>query len=176
MPYYIAPQPVVHLAELVLELMGDADLNEVMAMEEASHAHPWTRGNFLDSIAAGYWSYCMRAVDEVPKRIWAYCILLPAVDDLHLLNITVNPSMRRQGVALRLMQAIESIASNMQIPRILLEVRPSNHAAINLYERVGFTHLATRRAYYPLESSSGQREDAMVMVKTLELPPKTYEH
>lgn len=172
----IVPQPVIHLAELVLELMEDADLNEIMAMEQASHMHPWTRGNFLDSIAAGHWSYCMRAVDEEPKRIWAYCILLPAIDDLHLLNITVNPSMRRQGLARRLMLAIESIASNMRIPRILLEVRPSNRAAISLYEKVGFTHLATRKAYYPLESSTGQREDALVMVKTLELAPNSYAH
>jgi len=83
------------LAELVLELMSDADLDEVLLMEYASHAHPWSRGNFLDSIAAGHWAYCMREANEEPKTIWAYCILLPAVDDLHLLNITVNPSMRR---------------------------------------------------------------------------------
>jgi [ribosomal protein S18]-alanine N-acetyltransferase len=176
MPQHITPQPVVHLAELVLELMGDADLDEVMAMEQASHAHPWTRGNFLDSISAGHWAYCMRAVDEEPKRIWAYCILLPAVDDLHLLNITVNPIMRQQGIALRLMQAIESIGSNMRIPRILLEVRPSNRPAIRLYEKVGFAHLSTRKAYYPLESASGLREDALVMVKTLEQSANFYEH
>jgi ribosomal-protein-alanine N-acetyltransferase len=176
MPQHTATQPVVHLAELVLELMGDADLDEIMAMEQASHAHPWTRGNFLDSISAGHWAYCMRAVDEEPKRIWAYCILLPAVDDLHLLNITVNPSMRRQGIALRLMQAIESIASNMQIPRILLEVRPSNCGAITLYEKVGFTHLSTRKAYYPLESSTGLREDALVMAKIVERSANFYEH
>jgi len=149
---HTVPKPVILLAELVLELMSEADLDEVLLMEYASHAHPWTRGNFLDSIAAGH---------------WAYCILLPAPDDLHLLNITVNPSMRRQGLALRLMQAIESIASNLQIPRILLEVRPSNLAANALYTKMGFTELSIRKAYYPLESSTGQREDALVMSKPL---------
>ena len=164
---HTVPQPVILLAELVLELMSEADLDEVLLMEYASHAHPWTRGNFLDSIAAGHWAYCMREANEESKTIWAYCILLPAPDDLHLLNITVNPSMRRQGLALRLMQAIESIASNLQIPRILLEVRPSNLAANALYTKMGFTELSIRKAYYPLESSTGQREDALVMSKPL---------
>ena len=99
--------------------MSDADLDEVLLMEYASHAHPWSRGNFLDSIAAGHWAYCMREANEEPKTIWAYCILLPAVDDLHLLNIT---------------------------------------------------------AYYPLESSTGQREDALVMTKTLKQHANLYEH
>ena len=72
---HTVPKPVILLAELVLELMSEADLDEVLLMEYASHAHPWTRGNFLDSIAAGHWAYCMREANEESKRIWAYCIL-----------------------------------------------------------------------------------------------------
>lgn len=156
------------MAELVLELMSEPDLDEVMAMEVVSHSHPWTCGNFLDSITAGHWAYCVREANAESTVIWAYCILLPAVDDLHLLNITVNPNMRRQGIAVRVMQALESIAGNLQIPRILLEVRPSNQTAIALYTKAGYTNLATRKAYYPLESPSGQREDALVMSKALD--------
>lgn len=172
----IAPQPVIRLAELVLELMTEDDLDTVMSMESISHEHPWTRGNFMDSIVGGHWAYCVREVDDLTKRIWAYCILLPAVDDLHLLNITVHPDLRAQGIGMRLMGAIEAIASNMSIPRILLEVRPSNQAAIGLYQMAGYQELARRKAYYPVESSSGGREDAIVMIKTLDYSTKPDEH
>jgi ribosomal protein S18 acetylase RimI-like enzyme len=57
-----------------------------------------------------------------------------------------------------------------------LEVRPSNFAAKALYTKMGFTELATRKAYYPLESSTGQREDALVMTKTLKQHANLYEH
>lgn len=170
------PQPVIHLAELVLELMTEPDLPEVIEIEEASHQHPWTRGNFLDSIAAGHWTYCVREVNDLDRVLWAYCILLPTIDDLHLLNITVNPTMRRQGIGLRLMHAIHGIAQNMYIPRVLLEVRPSNQSAIALYEKAGYEILATRKGYYPVESLSGQREDALVMTKTIYPASKSYEH
>ncbi len=171
-----APQPVISLAELVLELMTESDLDAVIAIEAVSHQHPWSRGNFVDSIAAGHWAYCLREVDDPTKRIWAYCILLPAVDDLHLLNITVDMDLRGQGIGLRLMTAIQAIASNLSIPRILLEVRPSNHAAIALYERAGYEALARRKAYYPVESATGTREDAIVMIKTIDCATKPYEH
>ena len=171
-----APQPVICLAELVLELMAESDLDAVMAIEAVSHPHPWSRGNFMDSIQAGHWAYCLRQVDDPLKRIWAYCILLPAVDDLHLLNITVDTDLRGQGVGLRLMGAIQAIAGNLSIPRILLEVRPSNLAAIALYKRAGYEELAKRKAYYPVESSSGIREDAIVMIKNIDCSVKPYAH
>jgi ribosomal-protein-alanine N-acetyltransferase len=171
-----APQPVICLAELVLELMTKSDLDAVMAIEAISHQHPWSRKNFGDSIEAGHWAYCLREVGDPDKRIWAYCILLPAVDDLHLLNITVDTDLRGQGVGMRLMGAIQAIASNLSIPRILLEVRPSNEAAIALYEKAGYEELARRKAYYPVESSSGIREDAIVMVKNIDCSVKPYAH
>jgi ribosomal-protein-alanine N-acetyltransferase len=155
------------LAELVLELMQEPDLDEVLQVEQTSHLHPWSRGNFLDSITAGHWTYCVREVGDPKRWLWAYCVLLPAVDDLHLLNITVNASIRRQGIGLRVMDAIAAIAKNMAIPRVLLEVRPSNRAAIALYERAGYQLLATRKGYYPVESGSDQREDALVMIKPI---------
>ncbi len=170
------PQPVICLAELVLELMTESDLDAVVAIEAISHQHPWSLKNFSDSIEAGHWAYCLREVSDPDQRIWAYCILLPAVDDLHLLNITVDTDLRGQGVGLRLMGAITAIASNLSIPRILLEVRPSNHAAIALYEKAGYEELARRKAYYPVESSSGAREDAIVMTKTINCLAKPYEH
>lgn len=155
-----------------------------MSLESISHRHPWTQGNFLDSLTAGHWAYCIRPESsaalladapllstELPL-LWGYCILYPAVDELHLLNITIDPKLHRQGIGKRVMQAIEGIALQQGMSRIILEVRPSNIPAIKLYEQIGFATIGLRKAYYPGDVASGDREDASVMAKsfTLEAP------
>lgn len=164
--------------------MQPSDMGEVMSLESVSHRHPWTQANFLDSLTAGHWTYCIRPKSSAPllantppplaelPALWGYCILYPAVDELHLLNITIDPVLRRQGIGTRVMQAIEGIALEQQMSRIILEVRPSNIPAVKLYEHMGFTIIGLRKAYYPNDVASGGREDASVMAKsfTLELP------
>lgn len=105
-------------AELSFLPMQQADLDDVLKIESVSHIHPWTKGNFSDSLAAGHWAYCIRPqVDQVvkdsywdPAALWAYCILFPAVDELYLLNITVSPHLRKLGLGQRMMAAIEGVA------------------------------------------------------------------
>jgi len=164
-------------AELAFLPMEAGDLDEVLSIEQISHAHPWTRGNFSDSLAAGHWAYCIR-LDSAdaepgsyldPQVLWAYCVLYPAVDELHLLNITVAPKLRRLGIAVRMMKAIEGIAASRQMPRIILEVRPSNIPAITLYQSLGYETIGVRKGYYPADESTGQREDAQVMAKSINL-------
>ena len=164
-------------AELAFLPMEAGDLDEVLSIEQISHAHPWTRGNFSDSLAAGHWAYCIRpdSVDAEPgsyldpQVLWAYCVLYPAVDELHLLNITIAPKLRRLGIAVRMMKAIEGIAASRQMPRIILEVRPSNIPAITLYQSLGYETIGVRKGYYPADESTGQREDAQVMAKSINL-------
>jgi [ribosomal protein S18]-alanine N-acetyltransferase len=164
-------------AELAFLPMEAGDLDEVLSIEQISHAHPWTRGNFSDSLAAGHWAYCIRpdSADAEPgsyldpQVLWAYCVLYPAVDELHLLNITVAPKLRRLGIAVRILKAIEGIAASRQMPRIILEVRPSNIPAITLYQSLGYETIGVRKGYYPADESTGQREDAQVMAKSINL-------
>jgi len=164
-------------AELSFIPMLPADLDEVLAIESASHLHPWTRGNFADSLAAGHWAYCIRPqLDQPikgsylnPQVLWAYCILFPAVDELHLLNITVAPSLRRLGIGMRMMNAIEAVAAQQKMPRIILEVRPSNVAAVNMYRDLDYEEIGMRKNYYPINPGSGLREDAVVMAKSIKL-------
>jgi len=164
-------------AELAFLPMEAGDLDAVLSIEQISHAHPWTRGNFSDSLAAGHWAYCIRpdSVDAEPgsyldpQVLWAYCVLYPAVDELHLLNITVAPQLRRLGIAVRMMKAIEAIAASRKMPRIILEVRPSNIPAITLYQSLGYETIGVRKGYYPADESTGQREDAQVMAKSINL-------
>jgi ribosomal-protein-alanine N-acetyltransferase len=165
------------VSELVFMPMQAVDLDEVLKIEMVSHVHPWTRGNFKDSLDAGHWAYCIRPqVDQAiegsfldPSVLWAYCILYPAVDELHLLNITVAPSLRKLGLGSRMMAAIEGVAIGQNIPRVILEVRPSNLAAINLYHKLAYEQIGVRKAYYPVDINTGSREDALVLAKSIKL-------
>ncbi|MBU3577912.1 ribosomal protein S18-alanine N-acetyltransferase [Polynucleobacter sp. UK-Kesae-W10] len=166
-------------AELSFMPMQVADLDAVLAIESISHLHPWTRGNFSDSLSAGHWAYCIRPQADQgalqpgsyldPQVLWAYCILFPAVDELHLLNITVSPKLRQFGLGSRMMAAIEGVAAQQQMPRIILEVRPSNTPAIALYQKLGYEQIGLRKNYYPVNPQSGIREDAIVMAKSIKL-------
>jgi [ribosomal protein S18]-alanine N-acetyltransferase len=164
-------------AELVFLPMTIADVDAVLAIESVSHPHPWTKGNFADSLAAGHWAYCIRPDESDSIQgsyldssiLWAYCILYPAVDELHLLNITVTPKLLGLGIGTRIMQAIEGVAASQNMPRILLEVRPSNHAAVALYTKLGYEQIGLRKGYYPADLTSGAREDALVMAKSIKL-------
>jgi ribosomal-protein-alanine N-acetyltransferase len=165
------------IAELSFLPMQAADLDAVLEIEAVSHLHPWTKGNFSDSLAAGHWAYCIRPqVDQAikgsyldPAILWAYCVLFPAVDELHLLNITVSPKLRKLGMATRMMAAIEGVAAQQNMPRIILEARPSNLAAINLYQKLGYEQIGLRKNYYPADHQLGVREDALVMAKSIKL-------
>ena len=164
-------------AELSFLPMQPADLDEVLKIESVSHIHPWTKGNFSDSLAAGHWAYCIRPqVEQIikgsyldPSMLWAYCILFPGVDELHLLNITVSSHLRKLGLGQRIMAAIEGVAAQQKIPRIILEVRPSNTAAVALYKRLAYEQIGMRKHYYPTDSKTGFREDALVMAKSIKL-------
>jgi ribosomal-protein-alanine N-acetyltransferase len=165
------------VSELSFLPMTTADLDAVLAIESVSHIHPWTQGNFSDSLAAGHWAYCVRPQleDAVrgsyldPEILWAYCILFPAVDELHLLNITVSPKLRRLGIGAKMMHAIEGVAAQQKMPRIILEVRPSNINAMQLYQALGYEQIGLRKNYYPVDAISGLREDAWVFAKSIKL-------
>lgn len=165
------------VSELSFLPMTTADLDAVLAIESVSHIHPWTQGNFSDSLAAGHWAYCVRPQLEDaikgsyldPEILWAYCILFPAVDELHLLNITVSPKLRRLGIGAKMMHAIEGVAAQQKMPRIILEVRPSNINAMQLYQALGYEQIGLRKNYYPIDAASGLREDAWVFAKSIKL-------
>jgi len=165
------------VAELSFMPMQAADLDEVLKIESVSHIHPWTKGNFSDSLAAGHWAYCIRPqVGQMvkgsyldPAVLWAYCILFPAVDELHLLNITVSPNLRKLGLGQRIMAAIEGVGAQQKMPRSILEVRPTNAAAVTFYQKLGYEQIGVGKNYYPAYPVTGSREDALVMAKSIKL-------
>ncbi len=88
-------------------------------------------------------------------------LLMPVVDEVHLLNITVRPDRQGQGLGRRLLNKVQERAVGCGMPSILLEVRPSNRHALAVYRHVGFVQIGVRKHYYP--AAAGSREDAIVM-------------
>jgi len=148
-------------AGTVLAPMVEADLDEVAALEAQVQAFPWTRGNFADALAAGYEARVLRH----EGRLAGFCVAMLAPDVAHLLVIAVARPRHRQGLGSQLIDWCEQCARQRGLPALLLEVRPSNRGALAFYERRGFQRIGVRRGYYP--AGQGQREDALVMQKTL---------
>ncbi|MBO9689290.1 MAG: ribosomal protein S18-alanine N-acetyltransferase [Mitsuaria chitosanitabida] len=147
-----------------LQPLRAVDLDEVMAIETVSYSHPWTRGNFIDSLAAGYAGFVMR--DE-QARLCAYFLAMQVIDEMHLLNITVIPERQGQGLARRMLDALGLLSRARGCHQIWLEVRESNVRARQLYDRYGFAQSGLRRNYYPAD---GGREDAILMTLRLTEP------
>ena len=141
----------------VLREMNMADLDAIMRIEQEVHAHPWTRGNFADSLK----SECVCKVYEIENEVLGYAVFLRAVDEAQLLDIGIAAVHQRKGLGRKLLDEMMEIARSMGLLHMLLEVRPSNVAALELYRSTGFRTVGTRRGYYP--SDSNGREDALVM-------------
>jgi [ribosomal protein S18]-alanine N-acetyltransferase len=133
-------------------------LDQVMAIERQAYPFPWSRGNFIDALAAGYLAQGLETDDG---ELLAYQFAMAGVDEWHLLNLTVAPACQGQGHGLRLLQALASHTWATGAHSLWLEVRPSNVRARALYERFGFQQVGVRRSYYP--DTGGQREDALVL-------------
>lgn len=147
--------------ELQLRDMTAADVDAVLAIEQQVHSHPWTRGNFADSLANAY----ICKVYAVGAEIAGYAVLMPALDEVHLLDISIAKVHQRRGLGRKLLGTMLALARGNKFKRVLLEVRQSNAAAIALYRGAGFVQIGVRRGYYP---ATNGREDAIVMEYKLE--------
>ncbi len=145
---------------LRLRPMQTADLDAVMALEEAVYPFPWTRGIFRDCLQAGYccWVYFM------DQRLIGYAVMSVGAGEAHILNLCIHPELRRQGLGKQLLQRLLDLARKHQADTVFLEVRASNMAAYKLYLGQGFNEVGMRRGYYP---AHGGREDAIILACVL---------
>ena len=145
----------------LLAAMREQDLAEVMAIEAAIYTHPWSRGNFADSLVAGYECRTWRLDGD----LLGYFVLMVAAGEAHLLNLSIAPAHQRRGHGTTLLREASVIARARGARAIFLEVRPSNAGAQALYTRFGFRKVAVRRGYYPAQAG---REDALVLTLPLQ--------
>lgn len=149
--------------EAQLEPMTPPWLDAVVRVEQSAYPHPWTRGNFADSIQAGYQSLLLTAGSSSQTELLGYFVAMRGVDEVHLLNITVAPAHQRQGWGRVLLDALALWARGQGAQWLWLEVRVSNAQARLVYERYGFREVGLRRHYYPASGALSRREDAIVM-------------
>lgn len=140
-----------------LRAIAIGDVDAVWAVEVRAYPFPWSRGNFIDSLAAGYTAMLAHDADG---GVLGYFVAMPGVEELHLLNLTVAPEHQGQGQGRALLEAVIDEARALPASRLLLEVRESNLRARRLYAARGFAQIGRRRAYYPGRDG---REDAIVM-------------
>jgi ribosomal-protein-alanine N-acetyltransferase len=151
------PGPVAQRAMTV------ADLDAVLGVEVQCYSHPWTRGNFIDSLAAGYLAQLRLAASG---ECIGYCVAMPGAEEMHLLNLSVAPRHQRQGHARAMLAGLVTQARERGDRQLWLEVRLGNTVARALYRRFGFVDAGLRRGYYP--AAGGRREDALVMSLALD--------
>lgn len=138
--------------------MQVSDLPEVLVIENDVYPYPWTRGNFLDSMYSGYETWTVRDPSGV---LVGYFLVMLAVDEAHLLNISVRRDLHGKGIGRLQLDKVAEIAREKEMHSILLEVRPSNQRALAIYQRYGFVKIGQRKGYYPADGNT--REDAIVM-------------
>jgi ribosomal-protein-alanine N-acetyltransferase len=135
-----------------------SDLPQVVAIERRAFPTPWSLAMFVLELSKPS-GICLAGIGG--DRLVGYLICSRYDEIWHVMNIAVEPKLRRQGIAAALLERLfaEADAPGRQYT---LEVRASNEAAIAMYERVGFTAAGRRRAYY-----HDNREDAVIMWRTV---------
>lgn len=144
--------------------MTVADLDRVVAIEVGAYGHPWSRANFVDSLAAGHDA---RVMTDGQGQPIGYSIVMHGVDEHHLLNLTVERASQRHGLGRQLLQAVIEAARSAGVGEIWLEVRAGNAPALALYRSAGFVRSGLRRGYYPARDG---REDAVLMSLSVVAP------
>ncbi|WP_027996534.1 ribosomal protein S18-alanine N-acetyltransferase [Simplicispira psychrophila] len=145
--------------EARLELFTLERMDLLLAVEQCAYSHPWSRGNFTDSLASGYQIELLLGGEQ----LIGYFVAMPGVDEAHLLNLTVAPECQQQGWAPMLLDALALWARGRGAQWLWLEVRISNLRARQVYEKYGFQRVGERKRYYPGPGPGTEREDAVVM-------------
>ena len=133
------------------------DLGDIERIERRSYPTPWSRSMFASEIAKPS-SICLGAFEAESGELLGYLIISRYVDAWHVMNVAVEPTYRRRGIATALLNRLFELTADDGRRGYTLEVRVSNEAAIELYERLGFEPRGIRRGYY-----TDNREDALIM-------------
>ncbi|NOT16000.1 MAG: ribosomal protein S18-alanine N-acetyltransferase [Methylotenera sp.] len=141
--------------------MTMVDLDAIMDIEPDLYLHPWSRGNFSDSLQSGYAAWVLQHTNH----IIGYALMMFVLDEAHLLNLSIAKAYQKKGLGRYLLEYMIKQAKQHHATNMFLEVRTSNISAIALYENIGFNEMAIRRGYYPADPKvfKSGREDAVLM-------------
>jgi ribosomal-protein-alanine N-acetyltransferase len=144
------------LDDITLRTMSMADLPRVMEIERACFSVPWIEDMFLYQLEMGDISENIVLLKN--NHMVGYLIGWVIYDEIHILNVAVDPEERKQGFAGRMIEKLIERGEDKGGVRVVLEVRKSNQPAQSMYKKYGFRVVGVREGYY---SETG--EDALVM-------------
>jgi ribosomal-protein-alanine N-acetyltransferase len=144
--------------ELWFRRMTLADVERVMKVEEEVYEFPWTVKIFSDCIRVGY--CCWLALQQ--QNIVGHAVISVTAGESHMLNLSIARQYQRKGFGRQFIEFLIQQAQAKQAQTMLLEVRPSNTAAINCYNSAGFNEIGLRKNYYPAPQG---REDALLFAR-----------
>lgn len=146
---------------IVERLSASADLDAVLAIEEATFNNPTTREWYEGELKRP--EVCHIYVLRTPEeRVAAFCAFWLVGDQAHINQFAVWPQLRRRGLGLQLLEAVIAEAAHLGAVEITLEVRESNTPALQLYERAGFVRDGVRKNYY-----TKPVEDAWLLIRRM---------
>ena len=137
-------------------------LEELEKLERICFSRPWSRKMLAEELENQCAAFLV-AEDSVSGRVLGYAGLMVVADEGYITNVAVFPEYRRQGIAAQILQVFLQFAAANHLGFLTLEVRPSNAAAIALYQGFGFEEVGRRKNYYDLP-----KEDALILTKYFE--------
>ena len=143
-----------------ISLLTPQDLDRAFAIEQRSHAFPWSEKTLVSNQGERYLNYRL----DIDEQMAAFAITQVVLDEATLFNLAVDPAFQRQGLGRELLQHLISELEARGILTLWLEVRASNRPAIALYEQLDFNEVSVRRNYYPTAEG---KEDAIIMALTI---------
>ena len=155
-------RPAATESSIAFQSLNDAWLDRVLAIEQRAYSHPWSRANFVDSLATGYQMQVLCNEESTGQNnLLGYFVAMKGFEEVHLLNITVAPEYQGRGWGRAMLEALAVWSRGQGAKDLWLEVRASNARAIHVYHTHGFETVSVRKGYYPDRNSV--REDAVVM-------------
>jgi ribosomal-protein-alanine N-acetyltransferase len=145
--------------KIAIQMMSQEDVEEIARLEKICFSDPWSKESFIEELQI---KLAIPLAVKLGEKVVGYACLWHLDDQLEIANIAVSPEHRKEGIGERVMMRIIEEAKDKNCRSIILTVRESNVAAINLYTKFGFVEIGRRKRYYRLPI-----EDALTMIKTL---------
>jgi len=146
--------------EPVVRLGSPTDLLAVERIEKASFDDPWVREALLQELVSS--QLRLPLVVELGGQVVGYLMAWRSADELHILNVAVDPRSRRRGLGAALLRTVLEVAAREGMSAVSLEVRPGNEPALGMYRGFGFELAGVREGYY-----ADNGEDALILTLTL---------
>lgn len=140
--------------------MKESDIPEVVAIEKRAYFQAWNKGFFRSCVRAGFSCWVL----ERDGAIRGYGVMSQKEKKARIMNLCVRPDCQAQGLGRKILSHLLEQAHRSDAETAVLEVRPSNHAALKLYKSMGFTDMGIQNTYYLTRTGW---EDAVVMTRPL---------